>query len=215
MAAGSVADGHPLVYGAVLAQHVAAPLEAAVALLDALLLDDVVAAAAAQRRAVVHAAAGAVAAAAARAREVEAGVPLAEVGRLLVEEQLRGHVALADPAAPAAAAVATAAAAAALVAVFDALAAATSVRLAVPRPAVPLEAARLDEQRQAVAQIRLVDHDRLAEALLERVADQPEFGRRLPARLQLAAARHAVTFAAHLHLSGDGLRNVKQSYLQA
>lgn len=161
--------------GAVFADDVAAPLEAAVALLDAFLLDDVVAASAAQRRAVVHAAAGAVALSPSRAREVEAGVSFAEIGRLLVVKQFGGQVVLAHPSAAAAAALG--------VAVFHAFPPPpTALGLAVPRPAAPLEALLLDEQRQSVAQVGLVDQDRLAETLLQRVAHQPEFGRRFPAR---------------------------------
>lgn len=183
-------------YGAVLADDVAAPLEATVALLDAFALHHVVAASAAQRRAVVDGAAAAVALAATGARQVEAGVSLAKVGRLLVVEQLGRQVALASVLAAA---------------IFDALASPTTFGLAVPRSATAFEAFLLDQQRQAVAQIRLVDHDGLAKTLLEGVAYEPEFGRRFPTSFQLAAARHAVTFAAYLHLSGNRLLNQIQS----
>ena len=56
-----LADVDPLGDAALLAQHVAAPVEAAVAALAARLLQDVVSPAAAQRPAAVHAAAGLVA----------------------------------------------------------------------------------------------------------------------------------------------------------
>lgn len=65
-----LAHVHPLGEAALLAQHVAAPVEAAVAALAARLLQDVVSAAAAQRAAAVRAVAGLVAQASLRARRV-------------------------------------------------------------------------------------------------------------------------------------------------
>ena len=67
-----------------------APLESAVAALDAPLADGVVTSAAAQRLAVVVVVAGAIAAPPAHARVTHVGSPFAEIRRTLVEHQVTG-----------------------------------------------------------------------------------------------------------------------------
>lgn len=88
----SLANGDPLLDGAVLALHVAAPVKLAPASLGASLPDDVVASPAAQRRATVARLAGFVAPATGGAGYVHGQVPLAEVWRFLVVEELLGQI---------------------------------------------------------------------------------------------------------------------------
>lgn len=73
------------------AQHVATPVEPAVAALTACLFQDVVSAAAAQRAAAVCTVAGFVADASLCTRRVHGHVTLTEVRRLLKVHQLSGH----------------------------------------------------------------------------------------------------------------------------
>lgn len=61
------------------------------------------------------------------------------------------------------------------------------------------------DHRRTVAQVGLIDEDRPSVLLLQHLADHPEVRRRLPARLQLAAAGHSVALAANLHVVGHGL----------
>lgn len=88
----SLANGDPLLDGAVLALHVATPVKLAAAPLGASLPDDVVPSPAAERRATVARLAGLVAPATGRPWYVNGQVPLAEVGRFLVVEELLGQV---------------------------------------------------------------------------------------------------------------------------
>lgn len=81
----------PLGEAALLAQHVAAPVEPAVAALAVRLFQDVVPAAAAQRAAAVCARAALVAYPSLRARRVHGRVALTEVRGLLKVHQLSGH----------------------------------------------------------------------------------------------------------------------------
>lgn len=76
---------------ALLAEHVAAPVEPAVAALALGLFQDVVSAAAAQRAAAVCAVAGFVAYPSLRTRRVHGGVALAEIWGFLKVHQLSGH----------------------------------------------------------------------------------------------------------------------------
>lgn len=78
----SFADTDPLCYPALLAHHVAAPVEPAVASFAACLLQDVVSAATAEAFTAVHALAGLIAYSALRPSRVRPGVPLTEVRRL-------------------------------------------------------------------------------------------------------------------------------------
>lgn len=57
----------------------------------------------------------------------------------------------------------------------------------------------------AVAEVRLIDEDRVAEHVLQHLTDDPKVGRRLPASLELTTPRHPVTFTADLHVVGDRL----------
>lgn len=74
---------NPLRNPALLTEHVAAPVEAAVTPFAACLFEDVVSSAAAQRPATVHAGAALVADAPLRARRIHCGIMIAEVWRLL------------------------------------------------------------------------------------------------------------------------------------
>lgn len=76
--------------------------------------------------------------------------------------------------------------------------AAASVRLLVPGPFQ-------DDNRLAIAQIRLIHENGLAELMLQHLAHNVEVGGGLPAGLQLTAAGHAMALAAELHVVGDGL----------
>lgn len=78
----SLADGHPLGLRAFLADHVAAPLELALALRGGRHRQGVVASAAAERLAAVRLVAGAVAVPAGSPRDAEGGVRVTEVRRL-------------------------------------------------------------------------------------------------------------------------------------
>lgn len=81
------ADCNPLLDCAVLADDVAAPVEATVAAVSPPLLDDVVSPTAAEGTAAVNARASAVTLSSSRAREVNTRISLAEVrGTLIVEE---------------------------------------------------------------------------------------------------------------------------------
>jgi len=81
------ANSNPLLEGAVLADDVAAPVEATVAAVCSSLLDDVVSATAAQGTTTVNTRASAVALSPSRTRKVDTRVSLAEVrGALIVEE---------------------------------------------------------------------------------------------------------------------------------
>lgn len=60
-----------------------------------------------------------------------------------------------------------------------------------------------NHQRRPVALVRLVHQHGAPEHLLQGGADHMEIGRRLPARFHLTAARHAVAFAADLHVPGE------------
>ena len=53
-----------------------------------------------------------------------------------------------------------------------------------------------------VSDLRLVDEDRAIESLLQDGADPAEVRSCFPARLHLAASRHAVALAPHLHARG-------------
>lgn len=92
----SLADVDPLRDAALLTQHVAAPVETAVASLTARLLQDVMSAAAAQAAAVVHVLAGLVADPSLCAWRVQGRVSLTEIGGLLEVHQLAGHPLLAQ-----------------------------------------------------------------------------------------------------------------------
>lgn len=81
----SLAHINPLRNSALLTEHVAAPVEAAVTPFAACLFEDVVSAAAAQRPAAVHAGAALVADATLRAQRVHLGLVVAEVRGLLEE----------------------------------------------------------------------------------------------------------------------------------
>ena len=81
----------PLCETALLTQHVAAPVEPAVAALAACLFQDIVSAAAAKRAAAVCAVAGFVTDASLCARRVYRCIPLTEIRRLLKVHQLSGH----------------------------------------------------------------------------------------------------------------------------
>lgn len=83
-----LADVDPLCDSALLTEHVAAPVEAAVAPLTTCLLQDVVSPSAAQRPAAVHAVAGLVADPSLGAQGVQGRLPLTEVWRLLKVDQL-------------------------------------------------------------------------------------------------------------------------------
>lgn len=96
-AACSFAHVDPLGDAALLAQHVAAPVEAAVAALTACLPQDVVTAPAAQRAAALHSGAALVADAPLSAQRVQGRLPLTEVGRLLEVDQLPGDWPSASP----------------------------------------------------------------------------------------------------------------------
>ena len=85
----SFANSDPLFSGAIVPDDGAAPLEAALAPLRPLLPDDVVAPSAAQRLAVVQVVARLVAAAPRDAWIVDFRLPVTEIGRALVEEQIR------------------------------------------------------------------------------------------------------------------------------
>ena len=81
------ANGNPLLDGAVLADDVAAPVEATVTAFSSSLFDDVVSATAAQGTTAVNTRASAVTLSSSRAREVNTRVSLAEVrGSLIVQE---------------------------------------------------------------------------------------------------------------------------------
>jgi len=81
------ANSNPLLDGAVLADDVAAPVEATVAAVCSSLLDDVISATAAQGTTTINARASAIALSSSRARKVNTSVSLAEVrGALIVEE---------------------------------------------------------------------------------------------------------------------------------
>lgn len=82
----------PLLSGTVLADDVTTPVEAAVTAVGSALLDDVVSATAAEGATAVEASASAVTLSSGCAREVHAGVPLAEVGRTLVVEEVQCQV---------------------------------------------------------------------------------------------------------------------------
>lgn len=168
----------PLGEAALLAQYVAAPVEAAVAALAARLLQDVVSAAAAQRAAAVRAVAGLVAQAPLRAWRVHRWVPLAKVGRLLEVDQLPGQA----PPPPAAQSSA------------GRLCAVQSPHPGVEDPAVLVLG---------------VDEDGRQELVLQQGADHPELWRDVPAGLELAASRRAVTLALPLHVVGNDLRKKK------
>lgn len=86
-----LADVDPLCETTLLAQHVATPVEPAIAALAACLSQDVVSTAAAQRAAAVCAVAGFVADATLRARRVNGRIALTEIRRLLKVHQLSGH----------------------------------------------------------------------------------------------------------------------------
>lgn len=90
----------PLRETALLAEHVAAPVEPAVAALAVRLFQDVVSAAAAQRAAAVRALAGFVAYPSLRARRVHGGVELTEIWGLLEVHQLSGHASTATAGEP-------------------------------------------------------------------------------------------------------------------
>lgn len=81
----------PLRETTLFAQHVATPVEPAIAALAACLLQDVVSTAAAQRTAAVCAVAGFVADASLCARRVYGRIALTEIRRLLKVHQLSGH----------------------------------------------------------------------------------------------------------------------------
>lgn len=86
----SLADADPLGDAALLTDHEAAPVEAAVTALAARLAQDVVAAATAHAATAVGARATLVAQAAHGARRIQAGLALAEVGRLLGVDEVGG-----------------------------------------------------------------------------------------------------------------------------
>ena len=61
----------------------------------------------------------------------------------------------------------------------------------------------------------LINARRPVEAILERVPDVPEAGQAHPARLDGAAARHAVTLALLTHRRGDVLQRQQGKQLMA
>ena len=82
-----LANSNPLLDGAVLADDVAAPVEATMAAVSSSLLDDVVSATAAEGTTAVNTRASAVTLSSSRAREVNTRISLTEVrGALIVEE---------------------------------------------------------------------------------------------------------------------------------
>lgn len=87
-ATGLLTNVDPLSDSTLLTEHVAAPVEAAVAPLTTCLLQDVVSPSAAQRPAAVHAVAGLVADPSLGAQGVQGRLPLTEVWRLLKVDQL-------------------------------------------------------------------------------------------------------------------------------
>lgn len=176
----SLADRDPFLDGAVLTLNHAAPVEFAEAALGPAQPHDVVAAAAAEGGAAVAARARAVALAARGPGYVHEGVALAEVGRLLVVEELLGEVA------------------------GLALALAAVLALAGALGASPASAPAAVLGRDA-AEVALRDEDRVPEAVLEALADYPQVRGDLPAGLEAARAGHAVALAAFLHVAGDGL----------
>lgn len=176
----SLADGDPLFDSTVLTHHVAAPVESTVTPLDASLSHDVVPATATQRATAIHAFAGPVALSSRRARDVFGRVPFAEVGRLLIVEQVERQIARPS-----------------LLGSFFA-------RFIPGRPFAFL---LQQQQRRTVAQVRLVDHDRRPEAFLQHGADHPEVWSRFPTGLQLTAARHAMTLASNLHVRRYSLQH--------
>lgn len=164
----------PLGEAALLAQHVAAPVEAAVAALAARLLQDVVSATATQRAAAVRAVTGLVAQPSLRAGRVHRRVPLTKVRRLLEVDQFPGK------APPPTAAQSSAGH---LCAVQP------------PHPGV----------EDPVVLVLGVDEDGRQELVLQQGADHPELWRDVPAGLELAAPRRAVTLALPLHVVGNDL----------
>lgn len=87
-ATGLLTNVDPLSDSTLLTEHVAAPVEAAVAPLTTCLLQDVVSPSAAQRPAAVHAVAGLVADTALSTQRVQGRLLITEVWRLLKVDQL-------------------------------------------------------------------------------------------------------------------------------
>lgn len=187
----SFANGDPFLHRTVLALHEATPVELASAHFDATLPDHVVTSAAAQTAASVPARAGLVAPPTRGAGDVRARIPLAEVGRLLVVEELFSEVSGSPLPAPA-----SRVSSGSSSAMFP-----LSLPLGPPPPRSPHSG-----QRCHAAQVALRHQHRVSKPILERFPDYPEVRRHLPACLELAGTRHTVTLAAHLHVARHSLK---------
>lgn len=160
----SFAHINPLRDPALVTEHVAAPMEAAVASFTAGLFEDVVSTAAAQRPAAVHAGAALVTDSTLRAQRIHRRLTIAEVGRLLEVDQL------ARDASP-------------------------------PAPDL-LRADGLCNTRveYTVVLVLRVYEDGSLEFFSQKRSHEPEFGRHVPAGLELAAAGCAMTLALSSHV---------------
>ena len=193
-------------------------MKLATAPLGSALPHDIVAPATAERRATVATSTGPVTPPTGRPGDIRRGVALAEVGRLLEEEQLTGQVlglpalsALTTTATAATSVSATTTSAVTRGSVGTAVAM-FALTLLVALLAVPSAETAHAVQRRHVAEVALGDHHRVAEAVLQGATHQTEVGNHLPAGLQLARAGHAVAFAAHLHVARHRLENARNKY---
>lgn len=187
----SLADAHPFCYPALLAHHVAAPVELAVAALAARLLQDVVASAAAQTLAVVHAGARLVADPALRAGRVRAQVPLAEIRRFFEVDQLI------DAGPPSVVRVVVVMVVVVVVLVVMVVVVVVGVVVVGVVVVAGVVVGVIQLPRVAVVGL---DECGDLEALFKDGAHQAKLGRHLPARLQLAAARRPVALAFPSHV---------------
>lgn len=161
----SLAHVDPFCDPALITQHVAAPVEAAIAALTSCMPEDVVSAATAQRVACVHPWTTLVADATVSARRVHRCIALTEVRGFLKVNQLPGE---ASPPWP-----------------------------AMLRPSCPCCYTWVEYTAVLVLG---VDEDGRLELLSQQGAHQPEFRRHIPAGLELAASRGAMTFALPFHV---------------
>jgi len=182
----SLAHGDPLLHRAILTVHEATPVKLALAQFRSSLPYHVVTPTAAQISASVTAGARLVASATGGAGDVDRRIPLAEVRRFLIVEELLGQV----PGFP----------------LTTGNAVFAILSLLPPLLGSPATRSFDSVQRCHVAQIALRYQHGVPETVLQRLADYPEVRCDLPAGLQFARAGHAMALAAYLHVTRHRLQ---------